>query len=72
MDGWMNCMNISLLSEVIQRCIRTVDCCTCYSVPNETERGRDRQCDRIIVYVVVYLFRGTDRDVTINAEMSAS
>lgn len=72
MDGWMHSMNISLLTEVMQRRIRTVDCGTCYSVHKETERGRDGKCDGIIVYVEVYLFRSTNRDGTINAEMSAS
>lgn len=43
------------------------------SVPKETApRERDRKCDRIIVYVEVYLFRGANRDGTINAEMFAS
>lgn len=42
MDGWMNCMNISALADVIQRCIHAVDCGTCYSVPKETGRGRDK------------------------------
>lgn len=72
MVGWTHCMNISLLIEVMQRCIHSVDCGACYSVQEETERGRDRKCDRIVVYVEVYLFRSTNRDGTINAEMSAS
>lgn len=43
------------------------------SVPKEAApRERDRKCDRIIVYVEVYLFRGANRDGTINAEMFAS
>ena len=65
-------MNISLLIDVMQRCICAVDRGTCYSVPEETEGGTDRKCDMIIVYVVVYLFRGTNRAGTLNAEMSAS
>lgn len=74
MDGWMHCMNISLLIEVTQRCIRAVDCGRCCCVPKETaSRGRDRKCDRIIVYVEVYLFRGTNRwDHKYCTEMFAS
>lgn len=65
-------MNPSLLIEVMWRCIHTVDCGACYSVPKEKERGRVRKCDRIIVYVVVHLFRGTNRAATITVETSAS
>lgn len=53
---WMHCMNICLYD--------------CYSMPKEIEIDRDSQCDRIIVFVVVYLFRATNRPGTINAEMS--
>lgn len=57
----------------MQRGIRAVDCGTCCSVPKETaSRGRGRKCDGIIVYVEVYLFRGTNRHGTANAEMFAS